>query len=317
MRLVLCLLLLLWPISLWADTDAEPVSLTHTFGTITLKTPPKRVVSVGYHEQDFLYALGIAPVGVHEWFGGREYATWSWAEPARVALKAKPNVQRGFEIDMEWVWQQKPDLIVATFAPLDAQTYATLSQIAPVVGPPLGYDKWAAPWQAELRLIAAATGRITAGEDVINRVEGDLADLAVTYPNLVGKEAAVAYVSGNTMTGYNSGDGANRMLSALGLSIPPEFDELATSSGNFSVSFERLDIFDRDVTLWLTEAGGRQLIETLPIYAASPIAQEHRSVWADAEEMGAMSFQSPLSIPWAAQNLAPRLSKAITRSSRD
>ena len=70
----------------------------------------RSIVVVGYHEQDFLYALGLAPVGVHEWFGGHPFATWEWAEPARLALGAQPQVQRGFEIDLEWVYQQQPDL---------------------------------------------------------------------------------------------------------------------------------------------------------------------------------------------------------------
>lgn len=297
--------------------QAEPVTLSHAYGTITLETPPKRVVSVGYHEQDFLYALGIAPVGVHEWFGGRPYATWSWAEPARAALGAEPEVQRGFEIDFEWVWQQKPDLIIATFAPLDAESYATLSKIAPVLGPPEGYANWTAPWQEEMRLIAAATGRVARGEEVIAHVEGVLNDLATTYSELTGPEATVAYVSGTELVGYGAGDGANRMLADLGLTIPPEFDDMVTEAGSFSVSLERLDIFDRDVTVWLTEDDGRQMIEALPLYQKSRLRQEKRSVWADEEEMGALSFQSPLSIPWVSARIAPRLSRAITGSSQD
>lgn len=291
---------------------ADAVTLTHKYGTITLDAPPERVVSVGYHEQDFLYALGIAPVGVHEWFGGRPYATWSWAEPARAALGAEPEVQRGFEIDYEWVWQQKPDLIVATFAPLDPESYATLSKIAPVLGPPEGFDDWTAPWQEELRLIAAATGRTETGEDVITGVEAQLNALADNHPELNGPEAAVIYVSETELIGYGSGDGSNRMLAALGLTIPAEFDELKTEAGNFSVSLERLDLFDRDVTLWLTEGDGRAMIEALPIYRGNRMHQEGRSVWADEEEMGAMSFQSPLSIPWVAERLVPRLATAVT-----
>ena len=299
------------------DAQAEPVTLTHKYGTITLESPPLRVVSVGYHEQDFLYALGIAPVGVHEWFGGRDYATWPWAEPVRAALGAEPEVQRGFEIDYEWVWQQKPDLILATFAPIDAASYATLSKIAPVLGPPAGHDDWTAPWQEEMRLIAAATGETEKGEAVIGEVEGHLAALAADHPELTGPEAAVVYLSETELVGYGAGDGANRMLAALGLTIPPEFDDLASDAGNFSVSLERLDLFDRDVTLWLTEGNGREMIESLPIYQQSRLGQENRSVWADEEEMGAMSFQTPLSIPWAADRLVPRLSAAITGTSRD
>jgi iron complex transport system substrate-binding protein len=291
--------------------SAEPIVITHGFGETRIQDTPQRIVSVGYHEQDFLYALGIAPVGVHEWFGARPYATWSWAEDARAALGAKPDVQRGFEIDLEWVWQQKPDLIVATFAPLDQRTYDRLSQIAPVVGPPLGYAAWTAPWQAEMQLIAQATGRPDQGDAVTAKVEQELADLAAAYPQLSGTEVAVAYVSGTELIGYSSGDGSNRLMAALGMKIPAEYDGLAAGSGNFSVSLERLDLFEKDVALWLSDEAGRALIEGLPAYRESALSQNGRSVWADAEEIGAMSFQTPLSISWVAGRLMPRLAKAV------
>ena len=88
-----------------------PRQIRHALGTASIDAPPQRVVSVGFHEQDFLYALGIAPVGVHEWFGGHPFATWPWADQARRALDAAPEVQTGFEVDLEWVYAQRPDLI--------------------------------------------------------------------------------------------------------------------------------------------------------------------------------------------------------------
>ncbi len=291
---------------------AEPLRIEHRFGMTVIDAVPERVVSVGYHEQDFLYALGIAPVGVHEWFGDRPFATWSWAEAAREAAGAEPEVQRGFEIDFEWVWALKPDLIVATFAPMDAETYARLSRIAPVVGPPAGYPEWGAPWQEELRLIGRATGRGDRAEDVIGDVEAVLRGMRARHPGLQGRSAAAVFVAGTTLVGYGPEDGTNRFLAALGLSIPPDYGDLATEQGNFSVSLERIDLFDHDVALWLTEPGGRELVEALPAYRETRLGRERRSVWADAEEMGAMSFQSPLSIPWAAERLGERLERAAT-----
>lgn len=68
-----------------------PVTVEHIYGTTTISAEPQRVVSVGMHEQDFLYALGIAPVGVKEWWGEHPYATWPWAEEARKAVNATPE----------------------------------------------------------------------------------------------------------------------------------------------------------------------------------------------------------------------------------
>ena len=44
--------------------DAFPVSIEHKFGTTTVEQPPKRVVTVGFNDQDFALALGVTPVGV-------------------------------------------------------------------------------------------------------------------------------------------------------------------------------------------------------------------------------------------------------------
>lgn len=300
-----------------APALAEPVEITHRFGTTRIDAPPQRIVSVGYHEQDFLYALGLAPVGLHEWFGARPFATWVWADAARKAAGAEPQVQRGFEIDLEWVWQLQPDLIVASFAPMDAATYDQLSRIAPVVGPPAGYPDWGAPWQEELRLIARATGRQDRAEAVIADVANVLADTRARYPAFDGATAAIAHVAGTKLVGYGPADGANRFMAALGFETPEEFATLATAAGNFSVSLERIDLFDRDLALWLADAAGRELIEALPAYQASGLAQQGRSVWADEDETGAMSFQTPLSIPWAAQRLAPKFQSALKGAEPD
>ena len=117
-----------------------PVTVTHEFGETTIPAKPERIVSVGLHEQDFLYALGIAPVGVHEWWGDYPYATWPWAEAAREAVGATPEVLMGFEINIEWVAAQRPDLIVASYyGDLSQETYDLLSQIAPTITAPPGY----------------------------------------------------------------------------------------------------------------------------------------------------------------------------------
>lgn len=291
---------------------AEPITLRHGFGETRLDPDQiRRVVSVGYHEQDFLYALGIAPVGVHEWFGGHPFATGPWAEPARQAAGAEPQVQHGFEIDVEWVWSMEPDLIVATFAPMDAKLYAQLSEIAPVLGPPADHPLWGGPWDDELRLIARATGREAQAQAVIDRISAKVQAAVAAHPEFRGLSGTAAYFSNGQIVGYRRQDGANRLLAAFGIETPTEFDALVGQSDRFQVSPERFDLFDLDVTLWLVEAPSRAAIQALPAWQNTRSAREGRAIWASPDMMGALSFQSPLSIEWALQPLTALLAAAV------
>jgi len=120
-RMTLAFALLTLPtLSVAAD---YPVTVTHLYGETTLASPPQRVVSIGYNDQDFLYALGIAPMGVREWWGEKPFATWPWADAARAALGAEPEVMVG-EVSLEWVAAQKPDLIVAVYSDIDEDALA-------------------------------------------------------------------------------------------------------------------------------------------------------------------------------------------------
>lgn len=299
-------------VTLTLPATAEERTLRHSFGEITIDPDRvQRIVSVGYHEQDFLYALGLAPVGVHDWFGEHPFATGPWAEVSRQAAGATPEVQKGFEIDVEWVWGMKPDLIIATFAPMNAAVYEQLSQIAPVLGPPADYPLWGGPWEAELRLIAQATAREAQAEAVISRIDAKVEAAVAAHPQFHGLSGTSAYFQNGEIVGYRSMDGANRLLAAFGIMTPPEFDRMAGSSDRFQISPERFDLFDLDVLFWLVEAPSRRAIEALPSWQSTRAAREGRAIWASPEMMGAMSFQSPLSIEWALDPLTALLAAAV------
>ncbi|TQS70175.1 ABC transporter substrate-binding protein [Rhodobacteraceae bacterium] len=307
-RLAIMILLML-PVA--ATAQDFPRRIDHALGTTQVPARPTRIVTIGYHEQDFLYALGIAPVGVHEWFGARPYATWIWADQARQALGGRPCVQKGYEVDVEWVFLQKPDLIIASFYNLDPATYAQLSRIAPVIGAPDGYPAWGAPWQAELRLIAQATGREAKAEAVISGIEGQIRDLAQANPAFHGQSATIGYFAADHFVGYRRDGGGNELLAQLGLQTPEIFDGLVQANGQFSVSPERLDLFEADAVVWLVDAQTAAHIRAMPAYGLTRLAREGRSIWVDEDLQGALSFMTPLSIPYALERLTPLLRTAL------
>lgn len=287
-----------------------PVTVTHEFGKTTIAKKPERIVSIGVHEQDFLYALGLAPVGVHDWFGDYPYATWPWAEAARQAVNAAPEVLKGFEINLEWVVAQKPDLIVASYyGDLDKETYDLLAAIAPTITAPKGYPQWGAPWDAELRLIGQATGTSAKAEVIVTEIEAKFAAAKAKYPELQGKRAAVGYGQEGMVRTYNSADTSHRFLEALGLTIPEVYDEKAADRGHLDISPENLSLIEIDAFVW---PDGPGTIGDLSVYKDTKLHKQGRDVNLGGGVLsGALSFQTPLALGYLIDALPPMLSAAV------
>src|SRR6478736_8298243 len=130
------------------------ITVKHIFGETKIPAPPKRVVSAGFTEQDDLLAVGVVPIAVTDWFGGEPFGVWPWAQPKLGgAQPAVLSLADGIQVDQ--IAALKPDLIVATNAGLDADTYAKLSAIAPTVAQS-GQDAFFEPWKDQADTIGQA-----------------------------------------------------------------------------------------------------------------------------------------------------------------
>lgn len=311
---VLGLLALIAP----ASAEAFPVTVEHVYGSTTIPAKPARVVSVGMHEQDFLYALGVAPVGVKEWWGEHPYATWPWANAAREAVGATPEVMTADGINLEWVAAQKPDLIIAIYVTMDEATYKQLSQIAPTVVTPAGYEPWGATWQAELTIIDQATSGTTENSDaIITDFAKRYADVRAEYPELAGMTGTNIYYEDGNFTAWGSGDLASKFLIDLGLTFPPKLDALAQADNRIDISAELIDeLLDMDVAIWPVsgpDSNEQATVEAMPLYQNLRIAREGRSIWlydGDGLAYAAMSWQTPLSLGYLLDILPAKLATA-------
>lgn len=300
----------------WAQNF--PVTVEHLYGETVVEAEPQRIVSVGLHEQDFLYALGVAPVGVSEWFGAKPYATWDWAEDERAALGAEPEVMTGDGINYEWLLAQDPDLIIATYTWLEQDDYARLSDIAPVIAPPAGYEAWAAPWQEELRTIDLATSGTTEKSDaIVAEFDARYAQVRADYPELAGKTGTNIYYNGDgTFTAWGPNDLASTFLTDLGLVFPPQLEALAQADNRIDISAENVDLLEMDVAVWpVSDPANSEedILGAMPVYQSLDIAREGRSVWLDDDNglaYAAMSWQTPLSLGYLLDILPAQLAAA-------
>ena len=289
----------------------SPVTLEHRYGTTTVDAEPQRVVSVGFNDHDTLLALGVTPVGVRDWYGDQPSATWPWAQDELAG--AEPVVLPSAELDLEAVAALEPDLIVGIFSGMTQQEYDVLSQIAPTVASSAEHSEFGTPWREVTQTLGTVLGRSEQADEVVAEVDADLEAARAANPGLDGATATVTFYSAGTLGAYTSTDLRSRLLEELGLDVPAEVDEVAGEGAFYApVSLEDASLVDRDVLVWITATPQEvEEVRALPVRQTLSAADQGREVFLPFELNGAMSFSSPLSIPYVLQQLPAELSAAV------
>ena len=300
-----------------ASTSASgtfPATVTHKYGQTTVSAQPKRVVSVGITEQDFLLALGTVPIGVTEWYGNKPQATWPWA---RAALgSAKPTVLSQTDgLQFERIAALAPDLIIGTNAALSEKDYDRLSKIAPTVANSGKFSSgYFEPWDVQTELIGAALGIPAAAEATITALKQKFTDAAKANPQLTG--TTVIFSQGGTYQGNVIASQAGlgtAFLTDLGLAIPPELTPFSKDGNQAYIPLEKLDVLDNaDVLIWATdETSTEAALKKTPGFSQLKAVKAGRSIYTGAELSGAIYFASPLSLPVVIEQLVPRLTAVL------
>ena len=281
------------------------VSVKHIFGETKIPAPPKRVVSAGFTEQDDLLALGVVPIAVTDWFGGQPFGVWPWAQPKLGG--AQPvvlNLSDGIQADQ--IASLKPDLIVATNAGLDQDTYTKLSAIAPTIAQS-GPDAFFEPWKDQATLIGQAVFKADDMTKLIAAVGDKFASVGKNNPQFAGKK--VLLLGGTfyedsvrvTTPGWRTD-----FLTEMGFTIPDTGGGLVSRDKMASV----LDV--ADVLIWTTESDDEQAaLLADPVVAKLQATVQRRNVFTGKDLAGAIAFASTLSYPVVADQLPPLISKVL------
>jgi iron complex transport system substrate-binding protein len=294
-----------------ADDAAFPLTIEHKYGTTEIPAAPERVVSVGFTDQDFLLAIGVTPVGIRDWYGEQPFATWPWAQDE--LGDAEPEVLSSASIEYEKVAALRPDLIVGITSGMTDEEYEQLAAIAPTLPQSSEFVDYGVPWQEITRTLGQATGHSAEADAVIEEVEGLFATAADEHPEFAGATASVGALDPDIVYAYAPSDSRGTFMTDLGFAFTDEIVGLAGDKFYAELSAERLDLLDTDVLVWVTgTANGLDRLVQLPLYQGLDAVKEGRVVnLVDPELSGAMSFNSPLSIPYALEQIVPRLAAAI------
>ncbi|MBW0101278.1 iron-siderophore ABC transporter substrate-binding protein [Pseudonocardia sp. KRD291] len=289
---------------------AFPVTVEHAYGSTEIPAAPKRVITLGYTDPDPLLAVGVAPIGIVNWFlTPPPNNKWPWQE-AGYGATVPEEVGKRDEYNLEKIAALQPDLIIAGYSGMTQAQYDQVSKIAPTVAQPKDYEQFTAPWQVLTRHITKAVGQEQRGNELVTQTEARIAQVKSAHPEWAQQTAAVMQFQAPDYRVFSKGDLKADLMSALGFQAPPEVTQLAAGKSDASVSPERVDLLNVDKLLVFARNPQVQAeISARPEFAALPVAQQKRVRFLSTTEptSAAISYGSPISFPYALDKLVPLL----------
>ena len=299
------------------DEDAYPVTLEHKFGSTTLEERPERIVSLGYTEQDPLYALGAEPVAIRYWYGDENDAIFPWAEDAADTDPVVLNMPYG-SLNYEAILALEPDFISAIGSGITEDEYESLSQIAPTLAQSADYVDFGSPWQVTTRTLGRALGVEDEADALVEDVEAQFETVRENNPQFQDQTVAVGYYGRGTYGYYTEQDGRGRFFTELGFVVPDELSEIAGDSFYADISEERVDLLDQDLLIFLGlqfaedgSAAAREFIQSDPLVQQLDAVQDDRVLYIDDEYDDALQFTTVLSLEYLLDNLVPEIAAVV------
>ncbi|MDR3659340.1 MAG: ABC transporter substrate-binding protein [Mycobacterium sp.] len=288
------------------------VTITHAFGETKIPGPPKNVVCAGLTGQDELLAVGVVPIAVTEWFGGQPFAVWPWAQPKLgPAQPVVLNLADGIQVDK--ISALKPDLIIATNAGLDADTYKKLSAIAPTIAQS-GQDAFFEPWKDQATAIGQAVFKAADMKKLIDDVDAQFTNAGKNNPAFGGRKMLI-------VNGLPTADGVEvtpagwrtEFLSEMGIGTPTGLDTFVHGQHAF-VPRDQMTVVlgGADALIWILDSDDQQAaVLADPTVAQLSQAKTKQIVFPGKDLSAAILFASVLSYPAVADQLPPLLAKAL------
>ncbi len=286
-----------------SSSEFETVTIEHLYGETEITERPTRIVSLDTQWTDALLALDAPPAGYLADYNLPEGFPW------REDLLADSTEMTATDaLPFEQIAALEPDLIVVSYFAQDEEDYQMLTAIAPTVA--TLSDNQVDTWQDITMAAGEILGETEQAQQVVDEVDGQVADLAAELPGLEGKTfALVNYVKGDKFyVVADPADGAVVLFTQLGMVISPAILEAGEGvSGRVEISLERTDLLDADLLMLLTNGEDPS---SIPGYDELPAVEAGAAAVLDYAQAVAVNTPTPLSIPWALEELRPQIEAA-------
>jgi iron complex transport system substrate-binding protein len=229
-----------------------------------------------------------------------------------------PHLHQVF--DWEHIASLHPDLIVGTFSGITKEDYDKLVKIAPTItGVSADSRDYFSSWQEEMLALGKAVGRPKAAAKQIEDTEALFNEVREAHPEFKGARVAVVAPSGGgKVRVINPYAPMARFFTSFRMNFPSVVDSLMNGPKNiYGVEMDSGSLpllGDVDVLVWIVGAEGNaqfDKIKNSTYYQQMPVVRRGGAIYLDGQTAEALYFSSPMSIPWAMEQLKPRLFKAL------
>ncbi len=294
---------------------AFPVTVEHAFGTTKVTEAPKRVVSVGYTDDQTVLAFGIKPVGMVDQYpnpAGQSpdiNTQWPWVKDKWGDTKPEVIMKNGDDgPNYEKIAALRPDLIVAVYSEIDQTGYDKLSKIAPTVArTKTEKEPFSAPWQDNALHIAKALGKAEEGEKMVADIQAKLDTAKKEHPEFADRTAVVLSWYEKSVAPFTSTDVRGRLVTGLGFKYQTEIDKVAGGDFYTTLSPERVDLVDVDRVFVINDQADQDALKKFELFANLDAVKNGKvSYLLDSEgpAVGAAISQGTLlSMPYAIDEL--------------
>jgi iron-siderophore transport system substrate-binding protein len=298
-----------------ASGGTFPTKVEHFFGTTEIKEAPKRVVSLGYTDDQTMLALGTVPVGMVDQYPNPEGKTpdintqWAWVKDKWGSAKPEVVMKNGdTEPNYEKIAQLRPDLIVAVYSEADQAWYDKLSKIAPVVGRTKAEkEPFSAKWQDNALQIAKALGKEAEGAKMIKAVDDKMAEAKKANTAWANETAVVTSWYKDAIAPFTTTDVRGQVVTGIGFKGNTKIDELAAGKFYVQLSPERIDLMNVDRIFVIADEADQKSLKNFPLFANLPAVKAGKVHWlldSEGPAVGAAISQATLaSMPYAVDEL--------------
>ncbi|WP_405435549.1 iron-siderophore ABC transporter substrate-binding protein [Streptomyces anulatus] len=298
-----------------AAEGAFPVTVEHAFGSTEVKQAPKRVVTVGYTDDQAVLAFGIKPVGMVDQYPNPAGQTpdintqWPWVKDQWGDTRPEVVMKNGDAgPNFEKIASLRPDLIIAVYSEVDQASYDKLSKIAPTVGRTKAEKElFSAPWQDNATHIAKALGKEKEGAELVKGIQTKLDAAKKDHPEFGGKKAVALSWYKDSISAFTSTDVRGRLITGTGFDYQTEIDKIADGGFSTELSPERIDLIDVDRIFVINDKADTDALKKFELYNNLPAVENGKvSYLLDSEGPAvgaAMSQGTLLSLPYAIDEL--------------